>query len=221
MSGMHPSNHRSGLLPDDHVIVLFGATGDLAKRKLLPGLFHLAKSNLLPKEYRIVGSAPAQFTMTDEQFRAHAKAAVAQYGLAKPSGAAWQAFESRLSFGAADPDNPKPLVDAVLEAERALGGKPRRLFHLAVPPSAFASVLAWLARKKPSRTPGVIFEKRFGVNRASCIDLGGCVHAFFEESQVFRMDHFLGKESVDNILAFRFANGLFEPIWNRDHISHV
>jgi len=87
------------MLPDDHVIVLFGATGDLAKRKLLPGLFHLAKSGLLPKNYRIVGSSPAKFAMSDEAFRAHAKAAVAQFGLAKPTGAAWQEFEGKLTFG--------------------------------------------------------------------------------------------------------------------------
>jgi glucose-6-phosphate 1-dehydrogenase len=221
MNGMHPRNHRSGPLPDDHVIVLFGATGDLAKRKLLPGLYHLAKSNLLPKQYRIVGSAPAKYAMTDDQFRAHARAAVARYGLAKPSGAAWQAFESKLSFGAAEPDSPKPLVDAVLEAERAIGGKPRRLFHLAVPPSAFAAVVALLGRTGLNENSRVIIEKPFGVDQKSCVALATCVHAVFDESQVFRIDHFLGKESVDNILAFRFANGLFEPIWNRDHISHV
>src|SRR5262245_44878676 len=168
MGVMHTGNNKSGLIPDDHVIVLFGATGDLAKRKLLPGLFHLAKSNLLPKDYRIVGSAPAQFAMTDEQFRAHAKDAVAQYGLAKPSGAAWQAFEGKLSFGAADPDNPKRLVDAVHEAERAIGGEPRRLFHLAVPPSAFASVIAMLGRTKLNENSRVIIEKPFGVDQESC-----------------------------------------------------
>src|SRR5260221_4442499 len=221
MTDMHPSNHRSGLLPESHVIVVFGATGDLARRKLLPGLFHLAKSNLLPKEYRIVGSAPAQFAMSDEQFRAHTEAAVAQYGLARPSGVAWQAFESKLSFGAADPDAPKPLVDAVHESERAFGGRPRRLFHLAVPPSAFASVIAMLGRTKLNENSRVIIEKPFGVDQDSCVDLATVVHAVFDESQVFRIDHFLGKESVDNILAFRFANGLFEPIWNREHISHV
>src|SRR5258707_11683082 len=112
MSDMHSSNHRPGLLPEDHVIVLFGATGDLAKRKLLPWLFHLAKSHLLPSGYRIVGSAPANFAMSDEQFRAHAKSAVAQFGLARPTGAAWEDFESKLSFGAADPDDPKPPVEA-------------------------------------------------------------------------------------------------------------
>jgi glucose-6-phosphate 1-dehydrogenase len=209
------------MLPEDHVIVLFGATGDLAKRKLLPGLFHLAKSGLLPRGYRIVGSAPAKFALSDEQFRAHAKSAVAQFGLAKPTGAAWQAFESKLAFGAADPEDPKPLVAAVQEAEQAIGGSPRRLFHLAVPPSAFASVVTMLGQTRLNENSRVIIEKPFGTDQATCIALTSCVHLVFGESQVFRIDHFLGKESVDNILALRFANGLFEPIWNRDHISHI
>jgi len=218
---MPSSNHRNGLLPDDHVIVLFGATGDLARRKLLPGLFHLSKSGLLPKGYRIIGSAPAQFALSDEQFRAHAKAAVAQFGLAKPTGAAWQAFESKLAFGSADPDDTKPLVTAVQEAEQALGGSPRKLFHLAVPPSAFSSVISLLGQSKLAENSRVIIEKPFGTDLESCRALGKVVHSVFDESQVFRIDHFLGKESVDNILALRFANGLFEPIWNRDHISYV
>jgi glucose-6-phosphate 1-dehydrogenase len=207
--------------PDDHVIVLFGATGDLAKRKLLPGLFHLAKSGLLPHGYQIIGSAPAQFAMSDDKFRAHAKSAVAQFGLAKPIGADWHAFESRLRFGAADPDDPKPLVEAVHEAQDAIGGTPGRLFHLAVPPSAFASVIGLLGQTKLSERSRVIIEKPFGTDLASARELTKVVHSVFTESQVFRIDHFLGKESVDNILALRFANGLFEPIWNRDHVSHV
>jgi glucose-6-phosphate 1-dehydrogenase len=218
---MPSSNHRSALIPGDHVIVLFGATGDLAKRKLLPGLFHLAKSGLLPHGYRIIGSAPAQFAMTDEQFRAHAKSAVAQFGLAKPTGKEWQAFESKLHFGAADPDDPKPLVEAVREAEAEIGGNPGRLYHLAVPPSAFGSVVSMLGQTKLAEKSRVIIEKPFGTDLESARALTKVVHAVFEESQIFRIDHFLGKESVDNILALRFANGLFEPIWNRDHIEHV
>jgi glucose-6-phosphate 1-dehydrogenase len=209
------------LLPEDHVIVLFGATGDLAKRKLLPGLFHLAKSHLLPGGYRVVGSAPAKYAMSDEQFRAHAKSAVAQFGLAKPTGAAWEDFESKLTFGAADLDDPKPLVEAVHDAEHAIGGTPRRLFHLAVPPAAFASVIGLLGQTKLTENSRIIIEKPFGIDHHSCVSLSQVVHEAFDESDVFRIDHFLGKESVDNILAFRFANGLFEPIWNRDHISHV
>src|SRR5215469_2034754 len=218
---MHTGNSKSGLIPDDHVIVLFGATGDLAKRKLLPGLFHLAKSHLLPKNYRIVGSAPSKYALTDDEFRAHAKKAVAEFGLAKPTGPLWQDFESRLSFGSADQDDFKPLVKAVQDAEHAIGGHPRRLFHLAVPPSAFESVIGLLGQSGLAENSRVIIEKPFGIDCPTCVKLTQSVHKVFDESQVFRIDHFLGKESVDNILALRFANGLFEPIWNRDHISHV
>lgn len=218
---MQPSDHVPHQRPDDHVIVLFGATGDLAKRKLLPGLFHLAKSGLLPAGYRVIGSAPAQFAMTDDEFRAHAKAACLQFGLAKPNGAPWREFESRLHFGAADPDDPKPLISAVLAAEQEIGGNPRRIFHLAVPPTAFGSVVTMLGDTKLAENARVIIEKPFGYDLASCRKLTETVHSVFAEQNIFRIDHFLGKESVENILAFRFANGLFEPIWNRDHISHV
>jgi len=217
MTSANQRNHH----PDDHAIVLFGATGDLAKRKLLPGLFHLAKSGLLPERYRVIGSAPAQFAMSDEQFRAHAKSAVAQFGLSMPTGTAWHAFESSLSFGAADPDDPKPLLKAVHKAEEAIGGTPGRLFHLAVPPSAFASVVRMLGATRLAERARVIIEKPFGTDLPSAQALTEVVHSVFSEDQVFRIDHFLGKESVDNVLAFRFANGLFEPIWNRDHLSHV
>jgi glucose-6-phosphate 1-dehydrogenase len=218
---MQSTNHLMTKRPDDHVIVLFGATGDLAKRKLLPGLFHLSKSGLLPTGYRVIGSAPNEFALTDDEFRAHAKAACAQFGMAKPNGAAWHEFSSRLHFGAADPDNPKPLVTAVMNAEQEIGGSPRRIFHLAVPPSAFGSVITMLGDTKLSKNARVIIEKPFGYDLESCRKLTQVVHSVFAEEQVFRIDHFLGKESVENILAFRFANGLFEPIWNRDHISHV
>src|SRR5215472_7806707 len=117
---MQSTAHLTTKHPEDHVIVIFGATGDLAKRKLLPGLFHLSKSGLLPTGYRVIGSAPAEFALTEDEFRAHAKAACAQFGMAKPDGAAWHEFEHRLTFGAADPENPKPLVAAVLNAEQEI-----------------------------------------------------------------------------------------------------
>jgi len=212
-------------IPDNHIIVIFGATGDLAKRKLLPGLFHLANAGLLPKKYRIIGSAPAHGAPTDEQFRQHAKDAVTEFGLVKPEGKAWDTFEQLLTFGAADPDNPEPLVNAVAAAEKAIGGHPRRLFHLAIPPVAAPSVVELLgATKLASRGPDggrVIAEKPFGTDLASAKKLNETFHSVFDESQIFRIDHFLGKESVDNILVLRFANGLMEPIWNRDHISYV
>jgi glucose-6-phosphate 1-dehydrogenase len=208
-------------VPDDHVIVLFGATGDLAKRKLLPGLFHLAKAGLMPRNYRVIGSSPAQFALSDDQFRTHAKDAALEFGTSKPTGAAWQEFESSLHFGAADPHDAGPLVAAVHAAEKEIGGKPRRIFHLAVPPAAFGSVVGMLGETGLTENSRVIIEKPFGTDLESARALNKMVHAVFDESQVFRIDHFLGKESIDNILALRFANGFLEPIWNRDHVSHV
>ncbi|WP_240116705.1 glucose-6-phosphate dehydrogenase [Streptomyces sp. MUM 2J] len=207
--------------PDPHVIVLFGATGDLARRKLLPGLFHLAVAGLMPEHYRVVGSAPAAVALDDDDFRAHARDAVAEFGRSKPQGEAWEAFEETLGFGAADPEDPQPLLDAVHRAEQVLGGRPRRLFHLAVPPAAFSSVVGLLGDSGLAQDARVIVEKPFGTDLPSARALNATVHAVFDESRVFRIDHFLGKESVDNILALRFANGLVEPVWNRNHISHV
>jgi glucose-6-phosphate 1-dehydrogenase len=208
--------------PEDHVIVLFGATGDLAKRKLLPGLFHLHAAGLLPREYRVIGTSPAQFAVTDEQFKEHAEEACADFCITKPTDPSWPSFAERLSFAAADPDDAAPLVAAVQKAEKEIGGSPWRLFHLAVPPAAFTSVVDMLgASGLATDRTRVIIEKPFGTDLDSARKLDQAVHAVFDESQVFRIDHFLGKESVDNILAFRFANGLYEPIWNRAHLRYV
>jgi glucose-6-phosphate 1-dehydrogenase len=205
--------------PGDHVIVMFGATGDLARRKLLPGLFHLAAAGLMPDRYQIIGSS--RRPMTDEQFREHARQAVTEFGARKPVGALWQAFEHRLSFASADTGRTRSLVEAVAAAEREIGGSPARLFHLAVPPPAFEPTVTMLGDTGLAPQSRVIIEKPFGTDLASARALNRTVHALFDESQVFRIDHFLGKESIDNILAFRFANGLFEPVWNRRHISYV
>ncbi|MCY0945482.1 glucose-6-phosphate dehydrogenase [Streptomyces antarcticus] len=207
--------------PADHIIVLFGATGDLARRKLLPGLFHLARAGLMPRRYRIVGTAPAAEALTDQEFRAHAQQAVARFGRSRPEGPDWEAFADALSFGAADTGAADPLMTAVREAEATLGGKPRRLFHLAVPPVAFTSMIDLLGATGLAEDGKVIVEKPFGTDLASARALNAAIHAVFDESRVFRIDHFLGKEAVDNVLALRFANGLLEPLWNREHISHV
>jgi glucose-6-phosphate 1-dehydrogenase len=203
------------------VIVLFGATGDLAKRKLLPGLFHLAVAGLLPEHYRIVGTSPPANAPSEDGFKERARDAVAQFGTSKPTGKAWRNFEDNLSFAAASPDDPSALVSAVQAAEKEVGGNPQRLFHLAVPPVAFQSVVEMLGASGLAQGSRVIIEKPFGTDLASARALNDSVHKVFDESRIFRIDHFLGKESVDNILALRFANGLFEPVWNREHIEYV
>jgi glucose-6-phosphate 1-dehydrogenase len=207
--------------PENHVIVLFGATGDLAKRKLIPGLFHLCMAGLLPEGCRIVGSAPEQFAMTTEAFRAHARDAVAEFGRFRPEGSDWTTFEGTLSFGIADPGDASGLVAAVAAARDEIGADAHLLHHLAVPPTAFPSMVEMLGASGLNQDARVICEKPFGRDLASAEALNETIRRNFDESQIFRIDHFLGKESVDNILALRFANGLFEPIWNRDHVAYV
>jgi glucose-6-phosphate 1-dehydrogenase len=207
--------------PENHVVVIFGATGDLAKRKLLPGWFHLYAARLLPREFRLIGSAPPASAMTDAQFREHARQACADFCITKPDDPLWSEFAKNLSFVAAGPDDTSELVTAVQRAEKEIGGTPGRLYHLAIPPVAFTTVVRLLGETGLAKGARVIIEKPFGTDYDSAVALDQAVHAVFDESQVFRIDHFLGKESVDNILAFRFANGLFEPVWNRSHISYV
>jgi glucose-6-phosphate 1-dehydrogenase len=215
-------NNQGYTRPDNHVVVIFGATGDLAKRKLLPGWFHLFAAGLLPREFRLIGSAPPGMAMTEEQFREHARQSCADFCITKPTERLWSQFAANLSFAAADTGNTADLVAAVQRAEKEIGGSPRRLYHLAIPPAAFVSVVRALGDSGlATATTRVIIEKPFGMDLDSARKLDQEVHAVFDESQVFRIDHFLGKESVDNILAFRFANGLFEPVWNREHIRYV
>lgn len=207
--------------PADHVLVLFGATGDLAKRKILPGLFHLWLAGLMPERFRVIGSSPAEWALTDDEFRAHALDAIAAFGRRRPTKSKWRAFSKLLSFAVADEDDGRPLAAAVQDAERSLGGRPHRLYHLAVPPVAFGGMIEMLGETGLGRYGRVIVEKPFGTDLRSARALNATIHAVFDEHRVYRIDHFLGKESVDNILALRFANGLFEPIWNRSHIEAV
>jgi glucose-6-phosphate 1-dehydrogenase len=219
-----PITHGSIRRPEDHVYVLFGASGDLAKRKLLPGLFHLAAAGLLPRKYHIIGTAPASAAMSTDQFREHARESCQDFCITKPAKEAdkWADFAPHLTFAPSDPGDYGPLVDEVNRAEKQIGGRVRRLFHLAVPPSAFTSVVENLGSSGlATDLSRVIIEKPFGTDLKSAIALTDAVHKVFDESQIFRIDHFLGKESVENILAFRFANGIFEPVWNRSLIAYV
>jgi glucose-6-phosphate 1-dehydrogenase len=204
-------------VPDDHVIVLFGATGDLARRKLLPGLYRLAQAGLLPERYRIVGTSRA--ALDDDGFQRLARAALDEFGRGAPNGG-WDTIARRLSYADADA-GATALGEAVARAEREVGGAPRRLHYLSVPPAAAAGIVAGLQDGGLADRARVIMEKPFGSDAGTARALNGIVHGVFDESQVFRIDHFLGKETVQNILAARFANGVFESIWNRDHIDHV
>jgi glucose-6-phosphate 1-dehydrogenase len=208
-------------VPDNHVIVLFGATGDLAKRKIIPGLFHLASAGLLPERYRIIGSAPSAYALGTDEFRVYARDAVQRFGSKTPEDELWDQFEESLSFIAAEPDDFSVLHDAITRAETEIGGGVRRLFHLAIPPDAVLLVVETLGKSGLGENSRVICEKPFGMDLASAVHLNNVLKANFDETQIYRIDHFLGKESIDNILALRFANRMFEPLWNRDHVNFV
>ena len=204
--------------PDDHVIVLFGATGDLAKRELLPGMFHLAEAGLMPERFRIVGTSRSE--VSDEEFRRLAKAAADEFGRKHPTAESWEQFADRLSF-VGTPEGLGALSETVARAREEIGDGARLLHYLSVPPAASAGIVEELGALGLDEGARVIMEKPFGTDLDSARALNASVHKVFDESQVFRIDHYLGKEAVQNLLAVRFANGMFEPIWNRDHIDHV
>jgi glucose-6-phosphate 1-dehydrogenase len=219
MAQYEPSDINAHLIAPlkPHVIVLFGATGDLARRKLLPGLFHLAGAGLLP-EYRIVGTSLDD--LDDAAFRDLAKGALDEFGRRAVTPENWAEFADHLSF-APTSGGPEALSKAVAAAEADLGGEPRRLHYLSVPPRSALAVIQTLADADLVERSRIIMEKPFGTDLRSSLALNAALHETFDEQQIFRIDHFLGKEAALNILAFRFANGLFEPIWNREHIDHV
>ncbi|MHB2029527.1 MAG: glucose-6-phosphate dehydrogenase [Acidimicrobiales bacterium] len=207
--------------PDNHVIVIFGITGDLAKRKIIPGLYHLAVAGLLPERYRIVGCARPQSSMTDEAFRVYAYEATCEFASEKPQGEEWTTFAKNLMFAIDPDDGPTGLEATVRRAEKEIDGDVRRLYHLAIPPDAMRAVIQTLGEKGLNENARIICEKPFGVDLASARALNREITEFFDESRIFRIDHFLGKESIDNILALRFANELFEPLWRRSHVRYV
>jgi glucose-6-phosphate 1-dehydrogenase len=199
-------------------VVLFGATGDLSRRKLLPGLLHLFKTGLL-RDLRVVCTSLDDYTT--ESFREFAREAVDEFGGDDGDTEVWPEFAPLLHFspGSAGAAGLRRCVEEVESSWDVTD--PRRLHYLSVPPKAALAVVDQLREAGLVERSRIIMEKPFGTDLASAIELNRQLHEVFEEEQIFRIDHFLGKEAAQNILAFRFANGLFEPIWHRNHIDHV
>jgi glucose-6-phosphate 1-dehydrogenase len=200
-----------------HLVVLVGATGDLARRKLLPGLFHLASAGFIPG-CRIIGVSLDE--LDADGFRQIARAALEEFFARKVTDADWTAFAASLDYVPLTA-GVTALRAAVERAERTFSGESRRLHYLSVPPAAALSAVRMLGEANLVERSRIVMEKPFGTDLPSAVSLNTSLHEVFSEQQIFRIDHFLGKEPAQNILAFRFANGLFEPIWNRNFIDHV
>src|SRR5882762_631033 len=210
-------------------VILFGASGDLAKRKVIPAMYDLAQHNSLGERYAIIGFA--RTPMTDESFRAtigEAAKTISEVGPIDP--AKWNDFSSNLYYSAGEYGDlnsyaqlAKRLVE--IDKEKKLGGN--RLFYLSTPPEVYPDIVEQLGRAglaKPSNPNSwvrIIIEKPFGRDLASARELNKIVLDVFEEKQVYRIDHYLGKDTVQNLLVLRFGNGIFEPLWNRNYVDHV
>jgi glucose-6-phosphate 1-dehydrogenase len=212
-------------IPEPTIIVIFGASGDLTKRKLLPALYHLEQAGLLPKKLAIVGVARRAL---GDEFAADMRAGVVEFGGVDNNDPKLEAFIKNVSYYALTFDDASHYAGLKTELDRIAAEKgigPDRLFYLATAPEYFAPIVENLgaqgmAHPEKGRA-GVVIEKPFGHDLDSARALNHDVNAVFPEDQVFRIDHYLGKETVQNILVFRFGNGIFEPIWNRNYIDHV
>ena len=219
---------REGLprerMPDPATLVIFGASGDLTRRKLIPALFRLFQQRHLPPGLRVVGVGRRE--MSDVEFAAFVLAAIAPEPPARGD-----EFVALFRYVAGDfthADTWPALAARLTGVEKEANRPPNRLFYLATPPEAFEPILRGLAaaqlvarEAKKSPWARVVVEKPFGHDLESARALNGLISGIFDESQIFRIDHYLGKETVQNILVFRFGNGIFEPIWNRSHVDHV
>lgn len=213
---------------DPCAIVIFGASGDLTHRKLLPALWHLHLEGRLPEGFAIVGMARSPHD--DAGFREEARQSVARY--ARPAAAgpdAWDSFARRLFYLSQPYDDPASYarLGALLSSlEHSHGAGPNALFYLSTPPQGYAEIArqlgaSGLTTETPERWARIIVEKPFGSDLASARALNQTLRSVFDENQLYRIDHYLGKETVQNLLVFRFANGIFEPIWNRQYVDHV
>jgi glucose-6-phosphate 1-dehydrogenase len=207
------------------VFVLFGATGDLARRMVLPAFFQLAQQGLLPERWLLVGNGRGD--VSHEDFRGRVADALKEFG-PEPDSGPWDEFSCRLRFagGGFDSDDPGSLLDVIDEAHDALGtrgseGDVQFIHYLAVPPSTFGQLTEALAQHRLTNGARVVYEKPFGTSPADFRKLDEIVHRVLDEKQVFRIDHFLGKEGSQDLHALRFGNGLFEQVWDRQHVRSV
>ncbi len=206
--------------PSNRVLVLFGATGDLAKRKLFPGFYHLFRAGLMPEEFRIIGSG-RHSSGSDEDFREHVHEALGEFGRMELDDS-WEEFASRLSFVVSDADDGSELA----AADAGGRGRDRRRRESGsstcrCPQGRWRRWCGCSARRGSPRTPRSSSRSRSGTTWRARERSTRALHEVLEEESIYRIDHFLGKEAAQNILALRFANGIFEPVWNRDHISYV
>jgi len=206
--------------PGPVVFVLFGATGDLAKRLVLPGFYRLASEGLLPDQWLLVGNGRGD--ISHEQFRAHVHDALTEFGprLEPPQ---WDDFAERVFFagGGFSTGNPGSLPGVLSQTRGSLGGDPRLIHYLAVPPVAFAGLTRALGRHGLAHEARVVYEKPFGTSGENFRELDQVVHAVLDEQQVYRIDHFLGKEATQDLHLLRFANGSTAAYWNREHVAAV
>jgi glucose-6-phosphate 1-dehydrogenase len=204
-------------------IVIFGASGDLTQRKLIPSLFNLFRKGRMPAQFWIIGHSQTQFS--DDEFRAHLAEGLKQFAGFKYNNGEWRSFAAHLSYhkGAYDVlDDFERLAGVLREGET---GACNRLYYMATPPGLFTSIIDLLGETKQLEEHDgwrrVVIEKPFGIDLASALDLNRHIHRKLHENQIYRIDHYLGKETVQNILVTRFANTIFEPLWNRNYIDHV
>jgi glucose-6-phosphate 1-dehydrogenase len=202
------------------LFVLFGATGDLAKRMVIPAFYQLAQHDLLPDEWLLIGNGRGD--VSHEDFTAHVRDALTEFGTA-PEGTLWKQFAKRLRFagGGFDASNPGSLLKVIEEAKATLGADAQYIHYLAIPPSAFEGVTEGLGAHGLANNARVVYEKPFGTSPEGFRKLDAAVHKVLREDQVFRIDHFLGKEGAQDLFALRFGNGLFDGIWSREHIRAV
>jgi glucose-6-phosphate 1-dehydrogenase len=209
------------------VVIIFGATGDLTKRKLIPALYRLVQERLVPAEFAVVGASRTE--LSHEEFRAKMREAVAQFaegGLGDEQ--VWNSFAEKLYYATVDigtADHYKNLGALLTQIDSERGTQGNRLFYLSTSPTLYSEAVAQLGNAGLAKSERgwvrVIIEKPFGTDLASAQQLNREIHQHLDERQIYRIDHYLGKETVQNLLVFRFANGIYEPLWNRQYIDHV